>query len=175
MYWKFLYRLLERFILMHFLYLDFSGRKCVESGLVDHLMSCCRGRSGINPFACLSGNTDNDLMSMENLSSLMMQTANIPEMHIPLLAYKKTDLFGRKRYLNAYALDFFKHGSLDAIAKDNRFNSGAAFYSLRDFYLTIASLSVSLKELCDTDPVALAFEQLRLTYHEKLHAVWQTV
>ncbi|XP_075716381.1 putative ATP-dependent RNA helicase DDX60 isoform X2 [Rhinoderma darwinii] len=144
--------------------IKFSGKECMDSGLVDHLMSCCEGRSAITPFACLSGNTDHDLMNMRSLSSLMMQTAHIPETQIPLLSFKE------KRYLNSYALDFFKHGCMDAIVEDNGYNSGEAYYVLRDFYLSIASISVSLKEMCENDPVALAFEQLRSLYHEKLHA-----
>ncbi|XP_073433219.1 probable ATP-dependent RNA helicase DDX60 isoform X2 [Dendrobates tinctorius] len=151
--------------------INFSGTECKDSGLVDHLMPYSEGRSGISPFACLSGNTDEDLMNMENLSSLMMQTAYIPEKHIPLLHFLSNSNSGRKRYLNSYALDFFKHGCLDAIVKDNGFNPGDAYYVLRDFYLTIASISVSLKELCETDPVALAFEQLKSMYHEKLVVV----
>ncbi|XP_069833929.1 probable ATP-dependent RNA helicase DDX60 isoform X2 [Dendropsophus ebraccatus] len=151
--------------------ISFSGKECMDSVLVDHLMSSCEGRSGVSPFACLSGNTDSDLMSMRNLSSLMMQTAHIPERHIPLLIFQKRDNFGGKRYLNAYALDFFKHGCLDVIEQDNGLNSGAAYYALRDFYLAIASISVSLKELCENDPVALAFEQLRETYDAKLKVV----
>ncbi|CAN2388724.1 ATP-dependent RNA helicase, partial [Pristimantis euphronides] len=148
--------------------INFSGKEYMDSGLVDHLMSCYEGRSGITPFACLSGNNDNDLMTMRNLSSLMMQTAHIPEKHIPLLRFRENDISGGKRYLNAYALDFFKHGSMAAITDDNGFNKGDTYFVLKDFYLTIASISVSLKELCDSDPVALAFEQLRSMYDEKL-------
>ncbi|XP_077135589.1 putative ATP-dependent RNA helicase DDX60 [Ranitomeya variabilis] len=151
--------------------INFSGTECKDSGLVDHLMPCCEGRNGISPFACLSGNTDEDLLNMENLSSLMMQTAYIPEKHIPLLPFVSNCTSGRKRYLNSYALDFFKHGCLIAIVEDNGFNSGDAYYKLRDFYLTIASISVSLKELCETDPVTLAFEQLKSMYKEKLDVV----
>ncbi|KAM4052173.1 putative ATP-dependent RNA helicase DDX60 isoform 2-T3 [Anomaloglossus baeobatrachus] len=151
--------------------INFSGKECMDSGLVDHLMSCSEGRSGISPFACLSGNTDEDLMAMKNLTSLMMQTVHIPEKHIPFLHFLSDETYEQKRYLNSYALDFFKHGSLDAIVEDNGFNSGAAYYILRDFYLTIASISVSLTELCESDPVALAFEQLKSIYHQKLDIV----
>ncbi|XP_073500313.1 probable ATP-dependent RNA helicase DDX60 isoform X2 [Phyllobates terribilis] len=151
--------------------IKFSGTECKDSGLVDHLMPCCEGRSGISPFACLSGNTDEDLMNMRSLSSLMMQTAYIPEKHIPLLHIDGAETSEGTRYLNAYALDFFKHGCLDAIAEDNGFNSGDAYYVLRDFSLSIASISVSLTELCESDPVALAFEQLKLMYQEKLRPV----
>ncbi|CAI9576480.1 unnamed protein product, partial [Staurois parvus] len=142
--------------------ISFSGKECTDSSLVDHLMSHSKGRSGISPFACLSGNTDHDLMKMTNISSLMLQTAQIPEKYIPLLHLTRTDICGRKIFLNSYALDFFKHGSLRAIEIENGLNSGDAYSKLKDFTLTIASISVSLKELCEdeNDPVTLAFDQL---------------
>ncbi|KAM9330426.1 putative ATP-dependent RNA helicase DDX60 [Gastrophryne carolinensis] len=149
--------------------ISFSGNECLDSELVNHLMSSPEDKNGISPFACLSGNTDHDLMKMTN-SSLMLQTVNIPTRHVPILHLEKTDFCGRKMYLNSYALDFFKHGSLSAIVEDNGFNPGDAYYKLRDFYLAIASISVSMKELCEdeNDPVVLAFEQLRTIYDQKL-------
>lgn len=153
--------------------ISFSGKECMDSRLVDHLMSHSEGRSGISPFACLSGNTDHDLMKMKNISSLMLQTAQIPQKYIPLLNPTRRDLGGRKMFLNSYALDFFKHGSLSAIIMDNGLNSGDAYCQLKDFKLTIASISVSLKELCEdeNDPVALAFDQLNTMYFEKFNPV----
>ncbi|XP_075050303.1 putative ATP-dependent RNA helicase DDX60 [Mixophyes fleayi] len=142
----------------------------MDSGLVDHLMSCTEGRSAISPFACLSGNTNHNLMTVRNVSNLMLQTAHIPDKHIPLLHLEKTDACGRKMSLNSYALDFFKHRSIKAIERDNGFNPGDAYKILRDFNLTIASISVSMKEMCEdeNDPVALAFEQLQTLYRNKI-------
>ncbi|XP_063776488.1 probable ATP-dependent RNA helicase DDX60 isoform X2 [Pseudophryne corroboree] len=108
--------------------INFSGKECMDSWLVDHLMSCTEGRSAISPFACLSGNTDHDLMTVTNVSNLMLQTAHIPDKHIPMLHLEKTDACGRKMTLNSYALDFFKHGSLIALEDDNGFNKGEAYY-----------------------------------------------
>ncbi|XP_075050281.1 putative ATP-dependent RNA helicase DDX60 [Mixophyes fleayi] len=150
--------------------INFSGKEYMDSGLVDHLMSCTEGRSAISPFACLSGNTNHNLMTVRNVSNLMLQTAHIPDKHIPLLHLEKTDACGRKMSLNSYALDFFKHRSIKAIERDNGFNAGDAYKILRDFNLTIASISVSMKEMCEdeNDPVALAFEQLQTLYRNKI-------
>ncbi|XP_075053978.1 putative ATP-dependent RNA helicase DDX60 [Mixophyes fleayi] len=146
--------------------INFSGKECTDSGLVDHLMSCSEGRSALSPFACLSGNTDHNLMTVTNVSNLMLQTAHIPDKHIPLLHLEKTDACGRPMSLNSYALDFFKHGSLSAIVRDNGFNEGDAYHQLKDFFLVIASISVCMKEMCEdeNDPVALAFEQVKTMY-----------
>lgn len=77
--------------------------------------------------------------------------------------------------LNAYALDFYKHGSLVGLVQDNRMNEGAAYYLLKDFAHTIKAISVSLHELCENedDNVVLAFEQLSETFWEKLKNVWK--
>ncbi|CAH2300577.1 probable ATP-dependent RNA helicase DDX60 [Pelobates cultripes] len=153
--------------------INFSGQECKDSHLLDHLIDSTVERNGISPFACLSGKSNHDLIAMENANSLMLQTAQIPDKYIPILNLEKTDGSGRKMLLNAYALDFFKHGSLLAIVKDNGFNEGDAYYKLKDFTLSISAISVSLREMCkdENDPVVLAFEQLQREYREKLDAV----
>ncbi|XP_063314265.1 probable ATP-dependent RNA helicase DDX60 [Pelobates fuscus] len=153
--------------------INFSGQECKDSHLLDHLIDSSVERNGISPFACLSGKSNHDLIAMENANSLMLQTAQIPDKYIPILNLEKTDGSGRKMLLNAYALDFFKHGSLMAIVKDNGFNEGDAYYKLKDFTLSISAISVSLREMCkdENDPVVLAFEQLQREYREKLDAV----
>ena len=40
---------------------------------------------------------------------------------VPTLPVEKRDSTGRIRHLNAYALDFFKHGSTRAIEEENGF------------------------------------------------------
>ncbi|PIO23640.1 hypothetical protein AB205_0163730 [Aquarana catesbeiana] len=54
--------------------INLSGKECMNSGLVHHLMSRSEGKSGISPFACLSGNTDHDLMTMKNINSVSRKT-----------------------------------------------------------------------------------------------------
>ncbi|XP_053315899.1 probable ATP-dependent RNA helicase DDX60 [Spea bombifrons] len=150
--------------------ISFSGKECTDSQLVNHVMDCDEERSGISPFACLSGNSDHNLFAMENVNSLMLQTAQIPDKHIPILPLQKKDPSGRKLMLNAFALDFFKHRSLQAIVNENGFNEGDAYNKLKDFSLTISAISVSVKEMCEdeNDPVVLAFEQLNTMYKEMM-------
>ncbi|XP_073462223.1 probable ATP-dependent RNA helicase DDX60 isoform X1 [Aquarana catesbeiana] len=153
--------------------INLSGKECMNSGLVHHLMSRSEGKSGISPFACLSGNTDHDLMTMKNINSMMLSTIQIPEKYFPIFYLEKTDACGRALILNSYALDFYKHGSIKAIVSDNGFIEGDAFYKLRDFSLSIAAISISLREMCEDeyDPVPLAFEQLREKFRQKLDLV----
>ncbi|KAM4708141.1 putative ATP-dependent RNA helicase DDX60 isoform 2-T2 [Discoglossus pictus] len=153
--------------------INFSGKELQNSQLVNHLMTFTDGRSAISPFACLSGNTDHDLFNLTNINSLLLQTAYINVKNIPILHLEKKDACGRRMILNSYVLDFFKHGSLPAIVEDNGFNEGMAYYLLKDFLLSVSSISVSLKEMCgdENNRVVLAFEQLQEMFKKKLNVL----
>ncbi|KAG8504607.1 putative ATP-dependent RNA helicase DDX60, partial [Galemys pyrenaicus] len=182
--------------------IDFTGKKCEDSQLVCHLMNCKEGRAAVSPFFCLSGNSDSDLLQSEtpkhkglqlsqienknsrcsrNFSKLrenifmqaIVGTISISHQQAPVLMAQKYDSQGRRMPLNAYALDFYKHGSLKGLTQDNRMNEGDAYLMLKDFALIIQSISISLRELCENeeDNVVLAFEQLSETFSKKLSTV----
>ncbi|XP_036914143.1 probable ATP-dependent RNA helicase DDX60 isoform X2 [Sturnira hondurensis] len=153
--------------------INFMGKECEDSQLVSHLMSCKEGRRAISPFVCLSGNSDGDLLQPETPDHVILRTIGISHTQAPLLWPQKYDRQGRKMPLNAYALDFYKHGSLMGLVQDNRMNESEAYLLLKDFSLTIKSISVSLRELCENeeDNVVLAFEQLSETFSGKLKKV----
>ncbi|XP_028350083.1 probable ATP-dependent RNA helicase DDX60 isoform X2 [Physeter macrocephalus] len=153
--------------------IDFSGEECEDSQLVSHLMSCKEGRVAISPFACLSGNSDGNLLHLETSDHVTLRTIGIDSTRAPVLWPQGFDHQGRRMQLNAYALDFYRHGSLTGLVQDNRMNEGAAYQLLKDFGLTIQSISVSLRELCENeeDNVVLAFEQLSETFFEKFNKI----
>lgn len=153
--------------------LKFTGEECQDCQLVSHLMSCKEGRAAISPFACLSGNFDDALLHPEISSNTILRTSGIDHTHAPVLWPQSFDSQGRRMPLNAYALDFYKHESLKGLEQDNRLHPGEAYDLLKDFLLTIQSISVSLRELCENedDNVVLAFEQLSETYSKKLNKV----
>uniref|UniRef100_A0A6I8N6V5 DExD/H-box helicase 60 n=1 Tax=Ornithorhynchus anatinus TaxID=9258 RepID=A0A6I8N6V5_ORNAN len=144
--------------------IDFTDEIYADSELLSHLMSCKEGRTAISPFVCLSGYTDRDLLHSDSLS------IGVNDSLVPLLDLKKSDSRGRRMPLNAYALDFYKHGSITALSEDN---GGEVFLLLRDFLLTIQSISISLSELCEKedDDVVLAFKQLSSSFKAKLDKV----
>uniref|UniRef100_A0A9L0SPN5 Helicase ATP-binding domain-containing protein n=1 Tax=Equus caballus TaxID=9796 RepID=A0A9L0SPN5_HORSE len=144
--------------------IDFSGKECEDSELVSHLMPGAESRTAVSPFACLSNITDQDLF---DINVAMLQTINLNVKNIPLLCLNKYDKTGRKCPLNAYALNFYKHGSLLALTLGNWLNMGDAFNLIRDFALVI---QISLSELCDDedDNVVLAFKQLSEAFKTKL-------
>ncbi|XP_067324815.1 probable ATP-dependent RNA helicase DDX60 [Anolis sagrei] len=152
---------------------DFSGKKQPDSPLASHLMSCDEGRTAVSPFVCLSGNTEIDLFHAETVNSVILHTIGIKVANIPVFCSKKYDRRGRIMPLNAYVLDFYKHGSLVAMEQDNGMHEGDAYYLLKDFSLALKAISVSLRELCDNedDNVVLAFEQLSEEYWSKLEMV----
>ena len=55
------------------------------------------------------------------LPQVMLRTIGISHTQAPLLWPQKYDSQGRRMPLNAYALDFYKHGSLIGLVQDNRY------------------------------------------------------
>ncbi|XP_053109093.1 probable ATP-dependent RNA helicase DDX60 isoform X2 [Hemicordylus capensis] len=153
--------------------LDFSRNEQPDSQLASHLMSCDQGRTAVSPFVCLSGNTDLDLLDARTVNSVIQRTIGITAANIPVLYPGKYDNQGRIMPLNAYVLDFYKHGSLVGLVQDNGLHEGDAYCLLKDFVLALKAISVSLRELCDSedDNVVQAFEQLSLSYSDKLKKV----
>ncbi|NXT17817.1 DDX60 helicase, partial [Syrrhaptes paradoxus] len=152
---------------------DFASKNQHGSELASYLMDNTKSISAVSPFACLSGVVDNDLFHGEIINKAVLRSLGINVTNCPLLYLNKYDNQGRKRPLNAYALDFYKHGSLTALTTDNWLHEGDAYYALKDFLLLIKSIGASLSELCDdpNDGVLLAFQQLGEIYDKKLKLV----
>ncbi|NXK85555.1 DDX60 helicase, partial [Formicarius rufipectus] len=152
---------------------DFASQNWHGSELASYLMDNTKSISAISPFACLSGVVDNDLFHGEIINKAVLRSLGINITNCPLLYLSKYDNQRKRRPLNAYALDFYKHGSLIALTTDNWLNEGDAYYALKDFSLLIKSIGESLTELCDDpkDNVLLAFKQLGKNYEEKLKGV----
>ncbi|OXB54574.1 hypothetical protein ASZ78_004941 [Callipepla squamata] len=152
---------------------DFTSEEWHGSELASHLIDHTKRTSAVSPFACLSGVVDDDLFHWENVNEAVLRSLGINVTNCPLLCLKKYDNQRRNMPLNAYALDFYKHGSLSALTTDNWLNEGDAYYLLKDFVLLIQSIKTSLSELCDdpNDNVLLAFQKLEEIYTSKLNAV----
>uniref|UniRef100_A0A8D2JKX2 DExD/H-box helicase 60 n=1 Tax=Varanus komodoensis TaxID=61221 RepID=A0A8D2JKX2_VARKO len=99
--------------------LDFSSKEQPDSQLASHLMSCDTGRTAVSPFVCLSGNSEIDLQHARTINSVLLRTIGITGANIPVLPLKQYDNQGRRMPINAYLLDFYKHGSLVAMNQDN--------------------------------------------------------
>ncbi|NWR68867.1 DDX60 helicase, partial [Centropus unirufus] len=152
---------------------DFPSKNWHGSELASYLMDSTKRISAISPFACLSGLVDNNLFHRKIINKAVLRSLGINVTNCPLLYLNKYDNQGRRRPLNAYALDFYKHGSLTALTTDNWLNEGDAYCALKDFSLIIKSIGTSLSELCDdpNDNVVRAFQLLGEIYEEKLKSV----
>ena len=79
---------------------------------------------------------------------------------------------------NAYALDFFKHGSRKALLLDNRMQSGEIYDALKDFMLMTMSIATALEQLGPEetdDHVIGAFKHLAYEYRHKFQKVFPRV
>ncbi|XP_029816227.1 probable ATP-dependent RNA helicase DDX60 isoform X1 [Manacus vitellinus] len=119
---------------------DFTSQNWHSSELASYLMDNTKSISAISPFACLSGVVDNDLFHENIINKAVLRSLGVNVTNCPLLYLNKYDNQGRRRPLNAYALDFYKHGSLTALTTDNWLNEGDAYYALKDFSLLIKSV-----------------------------------
>uniref|UniRef100_A0A8C9GET9 RNA helicase n=1 Tax=Piliocolobus tephrosceles TaxID=591936 RepID=A0A8C9GET9_9PRIM len=150
--------------------IKFTGKECEDSQLVSHLMSCKEGRVAISPFVCLSGNFDDDLLRLETPNHITLGTIGVNRSQAPVLLSQKFDNRGRKMPLNAYALDFYKHGSLLGLVQDNRMNEGDAYYLLKDFALTIKSIRLPSPTLPLVPVLTRLWHQFRLFPKSDLRA-----
>ncbi|NXP10560.1 DDX60 helicase, partial [Thinocorus orbignyianus] len=98
---------------------DFTSKNWCGSELASYLMDSTKSISAVSPFACVSGVVDNHLFHQEVVNKAVLRSLGINVKNCPLLYLNKYDNQGRRQPLNAYALDFYKHGSLLALTTDN--------------------------------------------------------
>ena len=79
--------------------------------------------------------------------------------------------------LNAYILDFFKHGQRSALTRYNWIHENVAYTVLEDFRLILATIATSLKlfteNLPNSDPVSLAFTSLSEKFNDIFFAAFE--
>lgn len=96
-----------------------------------------------SPFAALSGLTD-DFQSIHELCSSVRGGVFMEESSIPCIPIWPHDT---QVEFNAYLYDFWRHGSMDVLVRDNRIKGGDVWFHLKDFSLTLASIVASLESL----------------------------
>lgn len=94
-----------------------------------------------SPFAALSGFGDN-FTSIKELCSDVRSGVFLEESAIPFIPIYPHDTHTE---FNAYLYDFFKHGSLRVLVRDNRIKQGDVWFHLKDFSLTLKTIVTSLK------------------------------
>ncbi|KAI0006556.1 hypothetical protein F4779DRAFT_557960 [Xylariaceae sp. FL0662B] len=91
-------------------------------------------------FAALSGHTDS-FASIHDLCANVREGVFLEESAIPCLPLYDTNGDGA---LNAYLYDFYKHGDITALERDNRIRNGDVWGTLQEFSLVLATIITSL-------------------------------
>ncbi|KAM7186950.1 hypothetical protein V8F20_011179 [Naviculisporaceae sp. PSN 640] len=99
-----------------------------------------------SPFSALSGLQDN-FTSIHELCETVRSGVFLEESAIPYIPVTPEET--GKMPWNAYLLDFFKHGDMGALVRENGIKGGDVWFRLKDFSLVLASIVASLENLLD--------------------------
>lgn len=98
-----------------------------------------------SPFSALSGLTD-DFSTICELCNTVRSGVFLEEQAIPFIRIYPHET---KVPFNAYILDFFEHGDLKALVRDNGIKAGDVWFRLKDFSLILATIVSSLANFLD--------------------------
>lgn len=101
-----------------------------------------------SPFAALSGFGDS-FESIHELCSTSRSGVFLEESAIPYIPIYPDDTDGKP--WNAYLYDFYKHGDMEALIRDNRIKRGDVWFHLKDFSLVLATITTSLRNFMDLE------------------------
>ncbi|KAH8671458.1 P-loop containing nucleoside triphosphate hydrolase protein [Xylariales sp. PMI_506] len=99
-------------------------------------------------FAALSGFTD-EFESIRELCSSVRSGVFLDETSIPYIRISGKETEGEK--WNAYIYDFFKHGDMHALVRDNGIKRGDVWFRLKDFSMILATIVTSLHNFMTAD------------------------
>ncbi|KAM3491292.1 hypothetical protein MY3957_005398 [Beauveria namnaoensis] len=101
-----------------------------------------------SPFAALSGFTDK-FDTIHELCATVRSGVFLEESAVPYIRIYPADTDGKP--WNAYIYDFFKHGDLKALVRDNHIKRGDVWFHLKDFSLILATIVTSLENFVRLD------------------------
>ncbi|KAF7555852.1 hypothetical protein G7046_g6455 [Stylonectria norvegica] len=100
-----------------------------------------------SPFVALSG-FDDEFESIHELCSTVRGGVFLEESEVPYLPIRPHD---SDMDFNAYIYDFFKHGSMEVLVRDNGIKGGEVWFHLKDFSSTLKTIVSSLKSFVSDD------------------------
>ncbi|ORY63865.1 uncharacterized protein BCR38DRAFT_433323 [Pseudomassariella vexata] len=101
-----------------------------------------------SPFAALSGLGD-EFKSVQDLCETVRAGVFLEEAAVPYIPIYPDDTNGVP--FNAYIYDFFKHGDMTALVRDNGIKGGDVWFLLKDFSLVLATITASLENILRPD------------------------
>ncbi|ROW06484.1 hypothetical protein VMCG_04237 [Cytospora schulzeri] len=154
-----------------------SGESSGDSALLDalndsHHLAPMAIRS---PFDALSGFHDHSFDSIHEPCSTVRSRVFLEESAIPFIPIYPDDTEGVA--WNAYIYDFFKHGEMEALVRDNHVKRGDVWFHLKDFSLVLATIVTSLTNFMaldagsDGDLAMLDVQDANDTYEEHMDAI----
>ncbi|KDE02846.1 hypothetical protein MVLG_06636 [Microbotryum lychnidis-dioicae p1A1 Lamole] len=102
-------------------------------------------------FTALSGHGD-VYDSIEELSGTVRAGVSLQRNAVPALASAMLD--STEHQLDAYAVDFFRHGSLDVLVRDNGISRSFVWYALKDFDTALTTVKTTIETLLQRSSVA---------------------
>lgn len=111
-----------------------------------------------SPFVALSGFGD-EFKTIHELCSTVRGDVFLEESTIPYVPIWPHDT---DEETNAYIYDFWKHGDMKVLVKDNMIKGSEVWFHLKDFALTLSTIVTSLENLifAESDPDAEEMEEL---------------
>ncbi|KAL7923614.1 hypothetical protein ACQKWADRAFT_325792 [Trichoderma austrokoningii] len=103
-----------------------------------------------SPFVALSGNTDN-FKTIHELCQTVRGDVFLEESAIPSIPIWPHDTDVE---FNAYLYDFYKHGSMAVLVRDNGIRRGDVWFHLKEFSRTLSTVISSLTILMDANEMA---------------------
>ncbi|KAI9740289.1 MAG: hypothetical protein M1834_004867 [Cirrosporium novae-zelandiae] len=95
-----------------------------------------------SPFFALSNHSDLDFTSLTDLCTSVRNGIFLERAVIPYLPFGNAEV---SNPLNAYLLDFYKHGSVRDLEVGNKIRRGDIWFVLNDFSLVLATIVTSLE------------------------------
>lgn len=126
---------------------QFTGDAESPSSLISqHLRSTANQVCARSVFVANSGHTD-VFRTIDDLAQNVRSGIHIKEHGIPSFRHMTTE---NPHALNAYILDFYVHGQVEALVVYNGIRRGEIWYLLQDFTLTLKAIRASLAQMIDS-------------------------
>ncbi|CAD6187647.1 unnamed protein product [Caenorhabditis auriculariae] len=116
---------------------------------------------------------DSFSISSQHLVSPVYEGYSHDESFLPVLDFDRRDHRGRKIYLNAFAIDFFTHGSRELLRTVNDLPISQMWFAVHDFVVILQRLSAGMEAVArPQDAVAAAIKELFIEYDDKFRSVF---
>lgn len=136
---------------------SYTSQSNYQSGFMTALRESARESLVRCPFVATSGHDDN-FSSVSELThsahdALHLDTQAIPSMDLFVAPASTTRSSTTRAHshkqLNAYLLDFYSHGQVDTLVKENGIRRGDLWYALDDFSLSLRTVQAVLVEMLE--------------------------